>query len=264
MDEVLLRRLVGVLTLALAAFLLSWLLPRPGLRSLQGETPRVVTMDLRQPDSVPVEGAAATAAEPEITAPLTAAGPVSEASELEVDPLSPAPTAAPAPAAPGVAASAPKAVVTAPKQAEPPAATPPAPNPAPPPAAVPKPGKPKPAPSEAVAREAADEAARASALLQGGPEAGAAPAVKPIKPAARPVGAWQVQAGAYAQLDRAQDVIAKARSRGVSCLVSPADTAQGTLYRVRCGPYAARELAQIAVAKLGQDQIKAQVVAAGG
>ena len=75
MDEVVVRRVVGVVTLAIVAFLLSWLLPRPGLDRLRGGEERVVTMDLTRPDSRPEERAvgvtpesvqeAAAAAEPE-------------------------------------------------------------------------------------------------------------------------------------------------------------------------------------------------------
>jgi cell division septation protein DedD len=72
-----------------------------------------------------------------------------------------------------------------------------------------------------------------------------------------------VQAGAYAQIDRAQGVIASAKARGVSCLISPAETSKGTLYRVRCGGYADQTQAAAAVARLSAAQIPSKVVAPG-
>lgn len=55
MNEVFKRRLVGLLTLAAIALLLSWLLPRPGLRSLEGSDDRIAAMDLTKPGSEPEE-----------------------------------------------------------------------------------------------------------------------------------------------------------------------------------------------------------------
>lgn len=208
MDETLRRRLVGLFTLALAAFLLSWLLPRPGLERLLGARERVVTIDLTRPDAAPQERANVAQEE-------TAPAPVPKVQE--------APATAPSP-----------------DRAPPRAVNPAAPAPAPaPPAPKPEPAKPveKPAPPVTLRPPAPPPASGAKVM---------------------------VQAGAYSHLDKAQGVRARAASGGVSCAIAPAETAKGTLYRLRCGPYADRAAAEGAVRTLGAAGIAAQVVGAGG
>lgn len=253
MDETLLRRLVGLATLAIAAFLLSWLLPRPGLQRLQGE--RVVTMDLSRADSQPEEQL--PGAELETPGPAIAPGTASvvphpdrdrdwdpadrwpEDAEAAMPPESAEADEAPAIANPATAAPAPEPKTdTKPgAKTEPGAATsPPAQraDPAPTPPRKPDPATPAPRPA---------------------PKPASSPAVG---------GGVQVQAGAYSFLDKAEGVVARARSSGVSCLVSPAETSRGTLYRVRCGPYSSREDAAAAVKTLAAASIAAQVVSGAG
>jgi DedD protein len=231
MDEVVLRRVVGVITLAIAAFLLSWLLPRPGLDRLRGEGERVMTVDLTRPDSRPQEvlppsAEEAAAVEPQ---PAPTAEPV------------PAPEPAVAenskPAEPAHAVEPPKpaaAIVSAkpaePKPVEPKAAE--SPKPAPPKPAEPKPAKP---------------AAEAPPVASSGGGSGKV----------------MVQAGAYSFLDKAEGVRARAGAQGQHCVISPAETSKGTLYRLRCGPYADGAAAQAAVKTLTAAGIAAQVVGAG-
>ncbi|MGH8517411.1 MAG: SPOR domain-containing protein [Panacagrimonas sp.] len=82
---------------------------------------------------------------------------------------------------------------------------------------------------------------------------------------ASPSGSGQVmvQAGAFSFLDKAEAVRERAGAQGQRCVVSPAETPKGTLYRLRCGPYADRAQAQAAANKLSAAGIAAQVVGGG-
>lgn len=228
MDEVVLRRVVGVVTLAIAAFLLSWLLPRPGLDRLRGEGERVVTVDLTRPDSRPQE------IPPPSAAPIpaeTPSPPVAVAAPAPLEPPSePARAAAePVAAAPSKPAEPPpKPVEAKSAEAKPPEAKPP----------EPKPPEPKPAASP--------------------PKVAEAP--KPAKPG---TGQVMVQAGAYSFLDKAEAVRTRAGAQGQHCVISPAETPKGTLYRLRCGPYPDRDKAQAAAKALTASGIAAQVLGAG-
>lgn len=218
MDEVLLRRLVGVVALILAAMLLTSILPGPGRHGAEAE--RVVTIDLTRPDSTPVEQPPTGSENPEAVA-----APGFEKPEVEGD-----------------------------SRVELPATGPPS-SPQPPPASSPQPTGPV-APK---VPQAATKLPTADAKI--------VPAKPEARPSSRPSvagqGRWQVQAGAYSQLERAESVRSKAAATGVPCILSPAETAQGTLYRVRCGPYATRGEGDAAAAALGKGGIKAQVVGAG-
>lgn len=239
MDETLLRRLVGLVTLAILAFLLSWLLPRPGLQRLEGE--RVVTMDLTRADSQPQEQPEVATETESPTAPMPAAQP--SAPQPNPDPDEGQSTAPPA----NAEADAPEVARSAPTEATTSRAAPPGPDRVEPSVAKSEPAKPpsRPAPAPA-AVEHKPEAAPPKATPRAAYSAGAV-----------------VQAGAYSFLDKAQTVVARAASAGVSCVVSPADTAKGTLYRVRCGPYPARDQADAAVRSLSAASIAAQVVPGG-
>ena len=239
MDEVLLRRLVGVVTLAIAAFLLSWLLPRPGLDRLRGEGERVVTVDLTRPDARPQEIPMPSAAE---EPPVEAPPPVAEP-----EPSSPSPSP-PVPA---------QAAVESPK----PAATPPVSKPT-----EPADKAPTPEPAKVVAQAPKPEAPPKPAEPK--PAEPKPPEPKPSKPAietpaAGGTGQVMVQAGAFSFLDKAEGVRERAGALGQRCVISPAETAKGTLYRLRCGPYADRAQAQAAVNKLTGSGIAAQVVGGG-
>lgn len=223
MDEVVLRRVVGVITLAIAAFLLSWLLPRPGLDRLRGEGERVVTVDLTRPDAVPQEIPPPTEDEPPPP-------PVREPTEAEL------------------------AAATAPPPE--PVASEPQPEPAPPPKPVdpPKPAEP-PRPVEPKPAASAPAETKPAAPKPAEPRPTPAPA-----PSASGGGQVMIQAGAYSHLDKAEQVRTKAGAQGQRCAISPAETAKGTLYRVRCGPFADRTQAQAAIQTLGAAGITAQIV----
>lgn len=250
MDEVLRRRLVGVLTLGIAAFLLSWLLPRPGLERLQGSAERVVTMDLTRADSLPEEVLRAEdivyAQDEQPTGP--AAGDdsgvsVSASDESEVPAEannSPDTAAESLVAEPASAMASPKSEAEPAPEPEPEPVTAPKPEPKPMPKAEPKP-TPKPEPKPV-------------------PKPAAKPAPAPAVPSG---GKLIVQAGAYSHLDKAEDARARSKALGVGCVISPGETAKGTLYRVRCGPYPSREAADAVVKKLSAAAIPAAVVAGG-
>lgn len=228
MDETLLKRLVGVVALILAAMLLTSILPKPGPAGLDGGSERVVTMDLTQADSAPVE-----IQPPDAAAPASTLG-----METEIPP----------PTAEASTHSEPIPTPPVPESAEPPAAAIDA------------------APSPGPAIEPATPAVPASKASESPP---APPQLTSPTQIAKPVaapssanGKWQVQAGAYSQLDRAESVRSKAAAVQVPCVISPADTGSGTFYRVRCGPYATRELGAAAVELLDKSGIKAQVVGA--
>lgn len=244
MDEVFTRRVVGIVVLALAAFLLSWLLPRPGLRGLQEPGQRLITVDLTRPDSVPVEqlepDPPAAPAPPAMAdpPPVPVRSPPSTAVAASGDAPAPAPlTPAPAPALKPVEI---KPAVPAPVPAATPV-KPVAPEPVAPKPAAPKPVAPKPAAPKTVVDPAAGAAGAAGAG-----------------------GSWLVQAGAFSLIGGAQNVVANATLLGLDCVVSPGETPRGTLYRVRCGPYPTRAQADNAVARLNGASLKAQVVKAGG
>lgn len=254
MDEVLLKRLVGVVALILAAMLLTSILPTPGQHGLDGEAERVVTMDLTRPDSMPVEQTPPGGENGQESAVATSspADPVAGGAT----PTQPAESGLAFQNQEQIGAIEPPAPVVAPPAAEPkPEAT-----------QVPdrKPVTPAPPPEQP-----ARIATPASPPKKTAPVEAATPksalAKTPTKPATTGPGKWQVQAGAYSQLDRAEAVRSKARAAGVSCLLSPAEAAQGgTLYRVRCGPYGTRVLGEAAVRALARSGIKAQVIGAGG
>ncbi|MGQ0529513.1 MAG: SPOR domain-containing protein [Panacagrimonas sp.] len=259
MDEVLQRRLVGVLTLGIAAFLLSWLLPRPGLERLQGGAERVVTMDLTRADSLPEEVLRAEdivyAEDEQPTGPV-----VGDDSGVSVSAVDQMPAQDPAndsvdDTAAALANDATSATLP-PQDAEPapqaePAITPePEAKPIPKPEPEPKPEpKPKPKPQPAPKPEPKPEPATVKQP------------VKPVPaPAASGAAKMLVQAGAYSHLDKAEDVRARSKALGISCVISPGENAKGTLYRVRCGPYPSREAAEAVVKKLSAASIAAAVV----
>ncbi len=260
MDEVVVRRVVGVITLALAAFLLSWLLPRPGLERLRGESERVVTMDLTQPDSRPEEAGTATPDEEGdrgVATPVTEivadeplappTGPGQERSGRSVAPAPVPPVAAQDPAPPRPPAD-PVEVIALPK---------PGPAPKPMPKSEPKPGpKPELKPEPQPAPETKPPAVLPPPAM---PETEARPATT----APSPGGKVFVRAGAYSFLEKAEGVRKRAALLGVICFVSPTETPKGTLYGLRCGPFADRDKADAAVKALTADGIAAQRIGGG-
>lgn len=212
MDEVLLKRIVGLLTLAVVAFLLSWLLPRPGLDKLSENQVKTVTLELAETEARNAQGDAVPAAasidietrhgghdEIESTAITESISDTGIVEEKEV---------------------------VAPTEER---------------ADVPKP---------AIKQESTPVAAENS--VPAAPE--------PVKPAQIEGGDFQVQAGAFSQLDSARSMLARVSLQGLDCIISPSESAGGSLYRIRCGPYSSRSQADMAVSALMRDKIVAQVI----
>jgi DedD protein len=117
----------------------------------------------------------------------------------------------------------------------------PEPKPEPKPKPDPKP-EPKPKPAAA-----ADDGARARALLEGKPSTAAAAAAKPADEAA---GRFVVQVGAFADADKAREVRQKLERAGLKTYVHVAKTADGERTRVRVGPFGSRAEADRAAEKV--------------
>ncbi|TDU32496.1 DedD protein [Panacagrimonas perspica] len=265
MDEVVVRRVVGILTLAIIAFLLSWLLPRPGLDRLRGADERVVTMDLTRADSRPEEGGLSSIEEgPALAEAAAAESPEADQGEPQAVPPAAGQPAhgspvAPAPVPPVVAQdAAPRRSAPDPVEviALPEAAPKPAPKPQPKPIAKPEP-KPTPKPEPKPAPKPVAEPTPKPAA----PVAKPVPTTKPVEAAS--AGKVVVQAGAYSLIDKAETIRGQASARGVNCFISPAETAKGTLYRLRCGPFPDRAKADAAIKALSAGGIAAQVVSGG-
>jgi DedD protein len=63
---------------------------------------------------------------------------------------------------------------------------------------------------------------------------------------AAPAGKWFVQLGSFGDIANARKVLDRMAAQGHQGLISPVDTAAGTLYRARLGPYGGREAADAA------------------
>lgn len=99
--------------------------------------------------------------------------------------------------------------------------------------------KPAEKPTEKLAdKPRASDGARAQALLEG------------REPAAPPAARYIVQVGAYGENKAAQEVRAKVEKLGFKTYAQAVDTASGRRVRVRLGPYASRDEAERAAAKL--------------
>ncbi|WP_169729218.1 SPOR domain-containing protein [Solimonas soli] len=131
--------------------------------------------------------------------------------------------------------------------------------------------KPAPKPADKPAAKTAQKTAEKAPTAGKPVEKAVAPAS--AKPADKPAtaarasdkpetGAWSVQVGGFSDIARARAVQDKLKALGQSSFISPLDTARGTLYRVRAGPYATREAAQAAQGRLkGGGYPEARVVA---
>ena len=103
-----------------------------------------------------------------------------------------------------------------------------------------------------------------AAILAGQPAAPAAAAGSAAKPATRPasatVVAFYVQAGAYARPDDADAHRAKLAMLGLAAKITEREQAGRTVYRVRLGPFDAREEAETAQGKLAAAGVEANLV----
>lgn len=100
----------------------------------------------------------------------------------------------------------------------------------------------KPAPKPAAA---SDDAARASALLNGGAEAPAGKA-----PTAEAEGRVVVQVGAFADVAKAREARLKLEKAGLKTYTQVAETKDGKRIRVRVGPFASKAEAEKAASKI--------------
>ena len=224
------HRLIGAVVLVLAAVI--------GFPILFDTQPRPVAVDI--PIEIPDRNkakplAAAPAAAPKVTpesaiiteakeeAPPAAAPAAPPAPVVAAAPpaaAAPAPTASPAPVAARAAASESR-VVVAEKKPEP------------------KP-EPKVEPKVEPRTSAADEAAKARALLEG----------KAVQTVAAAGERFVVQVGAFAEADKAKMAQMKLQRAGLKNYTNVADTKDGKRIRVRAGPFASRAEAAEAAEKI--------------
>lgn len=277
MNEVLKQRLAGALVLIGAAFLISLILPAPGSLPGAGDDPHVV-IDLAATPADPLPAAPPTPVPPVIAAPEKPSVPVEPAPDVEeAAPRVDEPSAAadePAAAVPNRATA--SVVPRAEKAIAAPEVAAAKPLTTPKPAAPTTSSKATVAAAPAVAATTAEAAKPAAAApsvhapalklepsLQHAPVVprNAAPATSKPLPTPGPVGKsapaesgkpWFVQAGAFTDVGNAHQVIGKLNAGGLRGIISPADTATGTRYRVRVGPYATRDLAKAAQQRMSQ------------
>ena len=152
-----------------------------------------------------------------------------------VKPLAPVTAAATAPAAPAPAPAAPAAVAAVTPA---PVAAPPAPVVA---APVPAPAAPvAAAQAPAAAARPADDSARAKALLED----------KPVTTPSTGEQRLVVQVGAFSDVAKAREVRQKLEKAGLKTYTQVADSKEGKRTRVRVGPFASKEEADKAAAKI--------------
>ncbi|KPF51138.1 hypothetical protein IP80_00085 [beta proteobacterium AAP65] len=96
-----------------------------------------------------------------------------------------------------------------------------------------------------------------AAILAGAPAPGGAP--PGVKPAADPF-VYFVQAGAYTRPEDAEQQKAKLAMLGQEAKVSEREQAGRVVYRVRIGPFPAREVADDLQGRLQQQSIESQIV----
>ncbi len=265
MDEALKRRLVGVLVVAVVVFIISLLLPHPGTVKTDGNNQRV-TLDLTGKEPEPMH-TAPTPVPPVIAAAPAAANKPPEATssndgtppQIEEPPVtSGLPAESMTDDEPPAKAQKPADIAVA-KPALPPAKPKPATVVA---AAAPeKPAPAKAEPKPALKLEDSLKQKPAAAKLDK-PADKAAPkpadktpaAVAKAAPAAPAKTHWFVQVGAFTDIAKARQALDKLGSKGLKGIISPLDSAKGTLYRARIGPLASRDQAKQAqdqAAKLG-------------
>jgi DedD protein len=239
------RRLIGAAVLLVAGVIAFPLLfetqPRPIPVDLPIEIPR---KDSVEPLPLPAKVARAPVSVPALP-PLPAAAPPAAgdvASAAVAEPV-------PAQAAPAASSAAPRPAA---KAADGPADKPAkeAPDKAPDKAA-------ERAADKAAGKAADNETARAKALLDGQP----APKTGASDPAAAADGSrYVVQVGAYAEMGAVRETRAKVEKLGFKTYTQDVDTPSGKRTRVRIGPFATREEANQALARLKAAQLGGAVL----
>lgn len=286
MNDILKRRLVGLLVLLLLVFVLSWLLPSNWPESGEKGVPSTtLPLAANGPDGTASPAAPSDAAAAGADTP--GAAPASNAAAATPATAAPARSAALPESVDAVDASAPPlpaaSSATRPAAAKPaaaPAAAPPAPVPQAKPAAKPPVQKLAQAPSPAPAAKPTAPAPAAPAAAPA-PKPAAAPPVPAAPKIAAPVPApppplvssaaaqaklWYVQIGSFADQGNAQTTLNLLQNIGFRGESSPTTNAAGTtLYRVRLGPFPSEAVAQQAFGKVShQGYPQARVVAEAG
>lgn len=225
-NEIAKRRAIGALALVGLAFVVVSLLP--GVNDVPDEPGvKVVVIDLDDDGKPLPPGNAAILNAPPASVAAAAAPVVEDVEDAGSTDSLPDPAAEPMPEPPPAAST----PVPAPKPAATPESKPATAPPAPPkPAAAP--AKPPPVAAPAPATKPAAPAAKPST-----------PAAIPPPVAASTSGRWFVQVGGFADVNNAHALQARLKSAGQASIIAPTESAQGTLYRVRAGPYATREAA---------------------
>lgn len=220
------HRLIGASVLVLIGVV--------GFPLLFDTQPRPIPVDI--PIEIPAKNAVKPLAVPGQSAPAAAAAPAPKVEEKVAASSSLAPKeeiVAPAkPAASAAVTANPESKATetkAPAKAEPKPEIKP---------------EPKAEPKAAIKPANGDDAARASALLNGGSPASAAKAADSAD--ARVV----VQVGAFADVEKAREVRLKLEKAGLKTYTQVAETKDGRRIRVRVGPFATRAEADKAASKI--------------
>lgn len=247
------HRLIGAAVLVLLGVI--------GFPLLFDSQPRPISVDIpiEIPDKTKARPLTIPAA-PGAAAPGAAAvAPSPPAHPVAAGPVSAGPvggSAAPAPKVAAQSSLAPKEeiIAAAPRAAaSPPSAAPAAP---PPPKASASPVAPPPASSAPAAPQSAkgDGADRAKALLEGKADPAKTPA------AAETGGRFIVQAGAFADPDKARETRLKIERAGLKTYTQVAKTKDGNRIRVRVGPFATRAEADKALAKIKALDLSANIL----
>lgn len=260
MDEKLKRRLAGAGVLLAMAFVLVSLLPTPG--KVDAPPPdEVVTIPLYEERTETPLPPSSAALPPSLAAPTVADGDGTATQDVEGTGDDDGSGTALVDEVPSDIAAAAVDVKPLPKpKPKPEIKTVPAPKP---PQAQSKPAveaRPKPVAPVTPAlppKTPVVQAPPAAPVEKPAPRIEAPPAVAPrptaatlaTKPVAPRAEAWFVQIGSFADIANARQVQDRLKAAGQASILSPIDTAQGTLYRVRIGPFASREAAAPTLAR---------------
>lgn len=227
MDELLKKRLVGAAVLLFAALLLTFLLPKPGEElPLEPGWKRVI---LRPGEPLQVTPPPQVAAGTGPEAPV----PVAE------------PEPAPVPATEtAVSETEPEPALAALPESDPPPAT--VPDAEPEPKSEPKPE----------AKPASKPELKPKTQVDGKPETklDSKPEPKPSPPAAEG-SRWFVQLGSFSDIANARQLLKKFEPMGFKGVIAPIESAKGTLYRVRLGPFKDRAGGESALARTAEQGV---------
>lgn len=246
MNEKLKRRLAGAAVLLALTFVVVSLLPTPEQAARRPDAD-VVTIPLHEVVADEPAPSAAAGTPPGLAAPEPAPATAPAEGEGEVADSSGDDDGAPVPDAPPAEPRKPVQLAMEPALKTPREEPPGAPKPAD--AAPAATGQ----PAEALPSKPADKPVE--------PPAAKTPVTAPApKPMPAPAGRWFVQVGGFADIANARQVQSRLQAMGEPNLLAPIDAAKGTIYRVRAGPYASRDAAQLALGKIAAAYPGSQLV----